>query len=144
MEAINQEIKKLFNDADFRKAFIMKQIHKNYIIRGGWWFMYKEGKCNVYGSRQPGILFSPKTRIENGEICYNVKMPLEYKRRQLEKCGIEIIHENEIGSKKYDKNGKCVFKYHSNTELKEMCKMNKIKGYSKMKKLELISALMKI
>ena len=141
MEAINQEIKKLFNDADFRKAFIMKQIHKNYIIDDGRYFMYKERKDRAWWLTQ-GILFSPKTRIKNGEICYNVKMPLEYKRRQLEKCGIEIIHE--IGSKKYDKNGKCVFKYHSNTELKEMCKMNKIKGYSKMKKLELISALMKI
>jgi hypothetical protein len=56
-------------------------------------------------------------------------------------CGIEVLgmkpHRTKDGKYAYD-NGFTL------KELKERCKMNKIKGYSKMDKCEIVSELMKI
>ena len=57
------------------------------------------------------------------------------------RCGIEVLgmrpHRTKDGKYAYD-NGFTL------KELKEKCKMNKIKGYSKMDKCEIVSELMKI
>jgi hypothetical protein len=56
------------------------------------------------------------------------------------RCGIEVL-----GMKpKRTKDGKYTYEGFTIKELKERCKMNKIKGYSKMDKCELVSLLMKI
>ena len=55
-------------------------------------------------------------------------------------CGVEVV-----GMKpKRTKDGKYTYEGFTIKELKERCKMNKIKGYSKMDKCELVSLLMKI
>ena len=68
------------------------------------------------------------------ETTYNkdFKNPLEYERKLHEKSGIEIFNESV-----YDM-------FYTNEKLKECCKMNKIKNYSKMNKLELRKSLMNI
>ena len=57
------------------------------------------------------------------------------------RCGVEVLgmepHRTKDGKYAYD-NGFTL------KELKEKCKMNKIKGYSKMDKCEIVSELMKI
>ena len=57
------------------------------------------------------------------------------------RCGVEVVgmkpHRTKDGKYAYD-NGFTL------KELKEKCKMNKIKGYSKMNKCEIVSELMKI
>jgi len=59
----------------------------------------------------------------------------------IERCGVEVVgmrpHRTKDGKYAYD-NGFTL------KELKEKCKMNKIKGYSKMDKCEIVSELMKI
>ena len=58
----------------------------------------------------------------------------------IDRCGIEVL--DEVKWIRYDKNGKCLCRRWTNNELKRRCKMNGIKGYSKMYKLELLKALM--
>ena len=141
-QLINQEIEDIFNNDYSRKLFIKKQIYKNYKIErtyhcGMVWFTPKLEK--FHSCSRVEVLFSPHTYMEENEFKFNIKMPLDYTRSIDEKCGIEIL--KEIGNKKYDKNGKCVVKFFTNKELKEFCKMNKIKGYTKMSKLEILKAL---
>ena len=68
------------------------------------------------------------------------------RRRNKYPCDMRrIVEDNKYKNNiKYDKNKKCVQNYYTNQELKEKCKMNAIKGYSKMKKLQLIKSLMNI
>ena len=143
-QLINQEIKELFNNELQRELFIKKQINKNYKIDNAnsaiKFLTHRKSDGN--STTKVNVLFSTDTYIKNNDFKFNIIMPLDYKRKDYEKCGIEIL--KEIGAKKYDKNGKCVFKYYTNKELKEFCKMNKIKGYTKMSKLEIIKALRNI
>ena len=143
-QLINQEIKELFNNELQRELFIKKQINKNYKIDNAnsaiKFLTHRKSDGN--STTKVNVLFSTDTYIKNNDFKFNIIMPLDYKRKDYEKCVIEIL--KEIGAKKYDKNGKCVFKYYTNKELKEFCKMNKIKGYTKMSKLEIIKALRNI
>jgi len=142
-QLINQEIKDIFNNDYSRKLFIKRQLKKNYRIdscSNGYVYIKAKQKAGLPSS-SVSVLFSPLVCMnQKKEFTFNIKMPLDYTRWGLrEKCGIEILRE--IGGKKYDKNGKCVVKFFTNKALKEFCKMNKIKGYTKMTKLELIKAL---
>lgn len=135
MEMIKKEIEELFSNENSRRLFSEKQINKNYGYENDYFFYKKSPVAPLsFGISRAYVLFAPNTEVCNGEIIYNkdFKNPLEYKRELHEKCGIEIYNKSV-----YDI-------YYTTEKLKECCKMNKIKNYSKMNKLELTKTLMTI
>ena len=145
-----KEINELFKSTDKQYKFITKIISKYYTIKEKcfWRKAYKSTR----GGSNASILFSPRTSVKdyiNKE--YNIKMPLDYKIDKFYHSftGIEIMYElhkfnSRNYSKKYDKNGKCIQHYYTNKQLKGFCKMNGLKGYNSMKKLQLLKALMSV
>jgi hypothetical protein len=135
MEMIKKEIEELFNNENSRRLFSEKQINKNYRYENNY-FLYKISPVAplTYSISSVYVLFAPNTKVCDGKIVYNkdFKNPLDYERKLHEKSGIEIFNESV-----YDM-------FYTNEKLKECCKMNKIKNYSKMNKLELRKSLMNI
>jgi hypothetical protein len=136
---VNQEIMGLFNDKSKRKLFIKKQIKKKYIWCREGGLIWKTGKLHIYMKRI-NVLFCPNLDARfwfNTYSISGIKMPLDYERKVKAKCGIEVLdemnysHRSLYTRKRYER-------------YNEFCKMNKIKGYTKMKKLELCKALMSI
>lgn len=78
---------------------------------------------------------------ENKLLYYTKEYRFKHAIKNNGRCGIEVL-----GMKPYrTKDGKYAYDNgFTLKELKERCKMNKIKGYSKMDKCEIVSELMKI
>ena len=129
------EMKELFQSDDKKKELAYKCLNKLCTHKeGDSTFWYKSdgwGKCTVYTIY--GMFYYEKQIVFNRpRVIKNVYI----------KNGIEVL--DEIRFSRYDKNGKCIKSYYTNKELKRRCKMNGIKGYSKLDKLGLCKALMSI
>jgi len=74
------------------------------------------------------------------KILYQIRGKQSSDENKNERCGIEILGMKPDRTKdgKYTFNG-CIMK-----ELKQSCKMNNIKGYSKMDKCDIVKQLMRI
>lgn len=139
------------NFADKEEAAKKMAIYQKYTFKAGcrWgqnWFKpppsagrknyhYYNPYCgDKYFTCVYGVLNEHKSLEIDGHPYFN--RPYEYYNRR-EKCGIEIMFKQftdlRLGGSQY-----------TVKELKGFCKTNKIKGYTKMKKQQIITALMAI
>jgi len=127
-ENLINQINKI-NQIDYEKE-ALRLLHKQYTINDMFFkSKYRNDESNTYK-----CIFGILQIINNGKI----KFTKENKISVYEKNGIEILGlkytENDI---KYKYQGISI------KELKNICKINNIKGYTKMDKLSLIKALLK-
>ena len=135
------------NFADKEQAAKKMAIYKKYTFKAGcrWgqnWFKPKNHHyyCPYYGEKYftcvYGVL-NEHNRLEiNGHPFFGLSH-ISNRINRREKCGIEIMFKQftdlRLGGSLY-----------TLKELKGFCKANKIKGYTKMKKQQIITALMAI
>ncbi len=143
-QKLNEEITNLFNNKQKRIDFIERQMNKLYIetkneigiseFRAKYWdFQYTH--INVLFGKKDTLhktIYTPNNYLD---VCQSLSERQKYPgRRTYDKCGIILGRLRPYHYR---------WRY-TNKELKEKCKMNGIKGYSKMKKVELHKALMGI
>jgi len=127
----------------------MKMMMKKYKFGGGGWSIIHEcyDERGIPLQREwynlfPTVFGTYAFKDKEKKLQYYTKGRRFYEAIKMKgSCGIEVVgmrpHRTKDGKYAYD-NGFTL------KELKEKCKMNKIKGYSKMDKCEIVSELMKI
>jgi len=120
---------------DEKLNFPMRKYEFSY--GGGWSGI---GRGYVFSCIFGEFYFDCRYNCEDKYLKLIYRISGEHYTRYRERCGIEILGMKPNRTK----DGKYTYKGCNMKELKQSCKMNNIKGYSKMDKCDIVKQLMRI